>query len=75
VETGFPAGQTQSVCPEIMLKQKTLEPDSTWLNQALIASRLMILLERRAIVPADLGAGCALKSFAQQSRLLSPART
>jgi hypothetical protein len=24
VETGFPSGQTQSVCPEIMLKQKDL---------------------------------------------------
>ncbi len=22
VETGFPSGQTRSVCPEIMLKQK-----------------------------------------------------
>jgi hypothetical protein len=24
VETGFPSGQTRSVCPEIMLKQREL---------------------------------------------------
>jgi len=37
VDTGFPSGQTRSVCPEIMLTHKkiTLESDSTQLKQTL----------------------------------------